>query len=233
MRHEEQEAGGVSLDKNTLTRYEAIRERVAKAAQIAGRDPASIKLIAVTKTFEAEAIQPVLMAGHTRYGENRVQEALRKWQPLRKRHEGVELHLIGPLQSNKAAEAVALFDVIHSIDRTKIAAALAGEIEKQGKTPKLLVQVNTGREPQKAGIAPEEAEEFVALCRNQHNLDVNGLMCIPPFHEDPVPHFNKLAELREQCGLDELSMGMSGDFEQAIFYGATIVRIGSAIFGAR
>lgn len=216
-----------------LANLQKIRERIATAESRAGLKTGQTTLVAVTKTFEAGDILPVLEAGQIAFGENRVQEAARKWPPLRERHPGIELHLIGPLQSNKAAQAVALFDVIETVDREKIAAAIAAEIRRQGRRPKLFVQVNTGSEPQKAGIDPREAEAFVASCRKRHGLEIAGLMCIPPAEEDPSPHFKLLAELGRRCGTPLLSMGMSGDFETAIAHGATHVRVGSAIFGGR
>jgi PLP dependent protein len=214
-------------------RYLSIKERVWRAAQRHGREPASVKLVAVTKTFEEGEIAPVLRQGHSCFGENRVQEATRKWPGLRERFPAIELHLIGPLQSNKTKEAVALFDCIETLDRPKLAAALASEIQRQGKAPRLLIQVNIGLEPQKAGIAPADAAAFARRCTNELGLDISGLMCIPPFEEDPLPHFEKMAALRDELGLHELSMGMSGDFEEAIGAGATGVRVGSAIFGSR
>ncbi len=214
-------------------RYLSIKERVWHAAQNHGREPASVKLVAVTKTFGEDAIVPVLRQGHRHFGENRVQEAMQKWPALRDEFAGVELHLIGPLQTNKAREAVALFDCIETLDRPKLAGALAKEIQRQGKAPRLLIQVNTGLETQKAGIAPADAEAFAVQCRREFDLTVSGLMCIPPEDEDPLPHFEALAALRARLALSELSMGMSGDFEIAIGAGATIVRVGSAIFGGR
>jgi pyridoxal phosphate enzyme (YggS family) len=187
----------------------------------------------VSKTFGAEAIRPVIAAGQRAFGENRVQEAKAKWPALRAEFADIELHLIGPLQSNKAAEAVALFDAIHSIDRDKIAGAIAAEMTRQGRRLRLLVQVNTGAEPQKAGILPQEADAFVARCRMVHGLAIDGLMAIPPAGENPGPHFALLAEIARRLELPSLSMGMSGDFEKAIAFGATDVRVGSAIFGAR
>ena len=218
-----------------MTQYQEISERVRAAAVAAGRDPASVKLVAVTKTFGAEAILPVIEAEHRRFGENRVQEALRKWPPLKDRFPDIELHLIGPLQTNKARDAVGFFDVIHSLDRPSLAAEIAKEITRTGgvRRPRLLVQVNTGRELQKAGVMPEEAEAFLDQCRTCYGLAIEGLMCIPPVDENPAPHFAMLAEMARRHGLSELSMGMSGDFEAAIAAGATYVRIGSAIFGAR
>ncbi len=193
----------------------------------------SVHLVAVTKTVPPEIIEQAIGAGQLRFGENRVQEAQRKWPALRERHPDIELHLIGPLQSNKVREAVALFDAIETVDRPKLARALAEETARAGKHPRLLVQVNTGQEPQKAGVAPGETESFVALCRDTFGLAIDGLMCIPPFDEDPETHFAVLSRLAGKLGLDELSMGMSGDFARAIAFGATYVRIGTAIFGAR
>lgn len=204
-----------------------------RAAEEAGRRPEDITLVAVSKTHEAEAIRPVLEAGHRVFGENRVQEAQGKWPTLREEYPDIELHLIGPLQSNKAADAVALFDVIETVDREKIARELAKEIEKQGKAPRLLVQVNTGKEEQKAGIVPAEAVAFVTRCREEHGLAIDGLMCIPPVDDDPGPHFALLEKLADEAGLSVLSMGMSADFQTAIAFGATHVRVGSAIFGER
>jgi pyridoxal phosphate enzyme (YggS family) len=215
-----------------LERYEEIRSTMAKAAREAGRsdEPA---LVAVTKTFAAPDILPVLEAGHRVFGENRVQEGEGKWPALRQSYPDIELHLIGPLQSNKAAEAVALFDVIETIDREKIARAIKAESDKQAKRLRLYVQVNTGLEPQKAGIAPDDTAQFVGFCRDELGLSIEGLMCIPPADENPGPHFALLRRLARECGLEKLSMGMSGDFETAIAFGATGVRVGSAIFGSR
>jgi len=210
-----------------------VRARIAAACREAGRDPRAVRLIAVSKTFGAETIRPVIAAGQRLFGENRVQEAKAKWPELRAATPGIELHLIGPLQSNKAADAVALFDVIHSIDRDRIAAAVAAEIERQGRSLRLLVQVNTGAEPQKAGVLPEETDAFVARCRDVHHLRIDGLMCIPPAEEAPAPHFALLQKIAKRLGLASLSMGMSGDFETAIAFGATDIRVGSAIFGHR
>lgn len=194
--------------------------------------PGSVTLVAVSKTVSIEGIRPVLEAGHRVFGENRVQEAEAKWPTLRQEFSGIELHLIGPLQSNKAAEAVAIFDVIESVDRPKIAEALIREMTKQDRFLPCLVQVNTGREPQKAGIAPDETEAFVGFCRGL-GLPVVGLMCIPPVNEEPAPHFALLREIAVRCGVSVLSMGMSGDFASAITFGATHVRVGTAIFGHR
>jgi pyridoxal phosphate enzyme (YggS family) len=187
----------------------------------------------VSKTFDADAIRLVISAGQRVFGENRVQEAQGKWPVLKAETPSLELHLIGPLQSNKAAEAVALFDVIETVDREKIARALAAEMQKQGRNLRLYVQVNTGLEPQKAGIAPDETAAFVSLCRKTIGIEIEGLMCIPPADENPGPHFALLAKLAAACKLEKLSMGMSGDFETAVQFGATSVRVGSAIFGAR
>lgn len=217
----------------TVDRLGQVLESVASAAREANRPAADVALVAVSKTFETEDIRPVLQAGHRVFGENRVQEAQGKWPELKAEFPGVELHLIGPLQSNKAKEAVALFDVIETVDREKIAAALAAEIARQGKAPRLYVQVNTGLEPQKAGIPPREAVAFVARCRGVHGLAIEGLMCIPPAEENPGPHFALLEKLAKEAGLSRLSMGMSGDYELAIRFGATSVRVGSAIFGSR
>jgi PLP dependent protein len=214
-------------------RLEDVRNRMRKAAVEAGRRPEAVTLVAVSKTFDAEAIRPAIALGQRVFGENRVQEAQGKWPGLREETAGIELHLIGPLQSNKAAEAVALFDVIETVDREKIARALAAEMARQGRSLRLYVQVNTGLEPQKAGIAPDDTVAFVTLCRDELGLVIEGLMCIPPADENPGPHFALLAKLAARCGLDKLSMGMSGDYDVAIGFGATSVRVGSAIFGAR
>jgi len=218
---------------NTAGRLDFVRAEIRKAALGAGRDPASITLIAVTKTFAAEAIAPAIAAGQHVFGENRVQEAKAKWPPLRGQHPDLELHLIGPLQSNKAREAVASFDAIHTIDRPKIAAAIAEEIARQGRRPRLFVEVNTGGETQKAGVLPEAADAFIRDCREKNGLAIEGLMCIPPFEEPPAPHFALLQKIAKRNGLASLSMGMSADFQSAIAFGATHVRVGSAIFGER
>lgn len=210
-----------------------VQSRLAAAAREAGRDPASVHLIAVSKTFEAEAIVPVLDAGQRLFGENRVQEAKAKWPDMRARYPDAELHLIGPLQSNKTREAVELFDAIHTVDRPKIARAIAEEQQKQGKRLKLFIEVNTGEEAQKAGIAPKDTASFLAHCRDDLGLGIAGLMCIPPVDEEAAVHFAFLAKLARELGLPELSMGMSSDFETAAEFGATYVRVGSAIFGAR
>ena len=221
-------------DENTPDgRLEQVRGRIQKAARAAGRASEDIALVAVSKTFGAEGIVPVLQAGQRVFGENRVQEAMAKWPALKAEFSGIELHLIGPLQSNKAREAVALFDVIETVDREKIARALAAEMTRQGRAIRLYVQVNTGLEPQKAGIAPDDTVSFVAFCREELGLAIEGLMCIPPADENPGPHFALLAKLAARCDLDRLSMGMSGDYETAVGFGATSVRVGSAIFGSR
>lgn len=217
----------------TVTALSDVQSRLAAAAREAGHDPATTQLIAVSKTFGADAIVPVLDAGHRQFGENRVQEAKSKWPELRARYPGVTLHLIGPLQSNKTREAVELFDAIHTVDRPKIARAIAEEQQRQGKRLKLFIEVNTGEEPQKAGVMPKEAKAFLDHCRNDLGLEISGLMCIPPVDEEPAVHFAFLAKLASDLGLAELSMGMSSDFETAANFGATYVRVGSAIFGAR
>jgi len=210
-----------------------IAARIAAAAEEAGRSPDDIQLIAVSKTFGPAEILPVMEAGQMCFGENRVQEAQGKWPALRETHPGIDLHLIGPLQSNKTKDAVALFDAIHTIDRPKIARRIAQEIAAQGRTPRLFIQVNTGDEPQKAGVAFGEAHALYRQCRDEFELNIEGLMCIPPFEENPEPHFERLASLAAELGLSGLSMGMSADFETAIKHGATHIRVGSAIFGAR
>ncbi|RVQ00609.1 YggS family pyridoxal phosphate-dependent enzyme [Sinorhizobium meliloti] len=214
-------------------RLNEVLSRIRASEKSAKRSENAVSLVAVSKTFNAETIRPVIEAGQRVFGENRVQEAQAKWPALKRETPDIELHLIGPLQSNKAADAVALFDVIETIDREKIARAVAAEMQRQGRDIRLYVQVNTGLEPQKAGIAPEDAAAFVRLCRDELALNIEGLMCIPPLDENPGPHFALLAKLADQCGLSRLSMGMSGDFETAIAFGATGVRVGSAIFGAR
>jgi pyridoxal phosphate enzyme (YggS family) len=215
------------------TGISAVREAIAAACRDAGRDPAGVTLVAVSKTFGAEAIEPVIAAGQRVFGENRVQEAKAKWPPLQARHAGLELHLVGSLQSNKAKEAVALFDAIHSVDRPSLAEALAKEIARQSKRPLLFAEINTGAEPQKAGVVPQEADGFLAACRDRYGLVVAGLMCIPPADEAPAPHFALTAQIAKRNGLKFLSMGMSADFPTAIAFGATHVRVGTAIFGAR
>lgn len=211
----------------------AVEVAIARACKDARRDRADVTLIAVSKTFDADAIEPVLGAGQRVFGENRVQEAKAKWPPLSAAHRGIALHLIGPLQSNKAKEAVALFDAIHSVDRTSLCAALAKEIATQKRAPQLFVQINTGEEPQKAGIAPQDADGFLVRCRDDYGLNISGLMCIPPAQEPPAGHFALTAKIAGRNGLKHLSMGMSADFTTAIMLGATHVRVGSAIFGGR
>jgi hypothetical protein len=218
---------------SAVERLQAVKDEIERACREAGRASDSVTLVAISKTFGAEAIRPVLAAGQRVFGENRVQEAKAKWPELRAELSGVELHLVGPLQSNKAKEAVALFDAIHTVDRPKIAQALAEEIAKQGRRPKLFVEINTGAEPQKAGVLPEAADDFIGECRNKYGLVVEGLMCIPPLQEAPAPHFALTAKIAKRNGLALLSMGMSADFASAIAFGATHVRVGSAIFGAR
>jgi pyridoxal phosphate enzyme (YggS family) len=222
-----------SQSSSALAALTDVKARIVTAAREARRDPAATHLIAVTKTFGADDIRPVLDAGHKLFGENRVQEAKTKWPELRGGYPDIELHLIGPLQSNKTKEAVELFDAIHTVDRPKIAKAIADELARQGKRIKLFIQVNTGEEPQKAGVAPKEAAAFLAHCRDDLGLEIAGLMCIPPVDEEPAVHFAFLAKLASALGLKELSMGMSGDYETATQFGATYVRVGSAIFGAR
>ncbi|MCG7504228.1 YggS family pyridoxal phosphate-dependent enzyme [Mesorhizobium retamae] len=218
---------------DAVQQLETVKARIAAAEREASRQADAVTLVAVSKTFDADAIRPVLAAGQRVFGENRVQEAQGKWPALRLEFPGIELHLIGPLQSNKAKEAVALFDVIETVDREKIASELAKEITRQGKAPRLYVQVNTGSEPQKAGIEPKEAVAFVKRCRDVHGLVIEGLMCIPPADENPGPHFALLEKLAREAGLEKLSMGMSGDYELAVAFGASSVRVGSAIFGHR
>src|SRR5262245_40419988 len=210
-----------------------VRQRITRAASDADRNATDITLVAVSKTFGASAIEPVIAAGQRVFGENRVQESKAKWPELRARHSGIILHLIGPLQSNKAQEAVALFDCIQSLDREKLARVLADEIQRQGRSPQLFIEINTGGEEQKAGIAPRDADRFIASCRSTYGLAIQGLMCIPPAEEEPALHFALLETIAKRNGLKGLSMGMSADFETAIRFGATHVRVGSAIFGER
>ncbi|MGA7809729.1 YggS family pyridoxal phosphate-dependent enzyme [Bradyrhizobium sp.] len=210
-----------------------VEQEIVRACREARRDRASVTLIAVSKTFGADLIAPVMEAGQHVFGENRVQEAMAKWPGLMSAYPGLALHLIGPLQSNKAKEAVGLFDAIHSVDRPSICQALAKEIDSQNRHPELFVQINTGEEPQKAGVAPGEADGFIARCRDHYGLVISGLMCIPPVEEAPAPHFALTAKIAARNGLKNLSMGMSADFAIAIQFGATHVRVGSAIFGHR
>ena len=210
-----------------------MRSQVAQACRDANRDPVTVTLVAISKTFEAEAIEPVIASGQQIFGENRVQEAKAKWPPLTARYSGIELHLVGSLQSNKAKEAVTLFDAIHSVDRTSLAEALAKEISRQNRQPLLFVEINTGAEPQKAGVLPQDADAFLAACRDRYGLSISGLMCIPPHDEAPAPHFALTAKIAKRNRLTLLSMGMSADFPTAIAFGATHVRVGTAIFGGR
>ncbi|WP_416193494.1 YggS family pyridoxal phosphate-dependent enzyme [Nitrobacter sp. TKz-YC01] len=210
-----------------------VEAEIVRACRDARRERSSVTLVAVSKTFGAETIAPVIAAGQQVFGENRVQEAQRKWPALIAAHPGLALHLIGPLQSNKAKEAVALFDAIHSVDRPSLCEALAREIDRQNRRPSLFVQINTGEEPQKAGVAPSDADDFIARCRDAHGLTIAGLMCIPPMNDAPAPHFALTAKIARRNGLTQLSMGMSADFAIAIALGATHVRVGSAIFGRR
>lgn len=211
----------------------SILERIAKAAKAAGRPPDAIALVAVSKQQPDERIDAMLATGQRLFGENRVQEAQARWAERRAASPDLRLRLIGPLQSNKAGDAVRLFDAIDSLDRPKLAAAIADAVQKHGRCPELLVQVNTGEEPQKAGVAPAEADAFIAAVQREYQLPVAGLMCIPPADEEPAMHFALLAKIAARNGLRELSMGMSDDFETAIRFGATQVRVGSALFGAR
>ena len=219
--------------QDAVAALSAVKQEIAQACREAGRDPGSVKLVAVSKTFGSDAIEPVIAAGQHVFGENRVQEAKAKWPPLKEKYPGIELHLIGPLQSNKAKDAIQLFDAIHSVDRPSLCAALAKETERQGRHPLLFVEVNTGAEPQKAGVLPERADEFLQICATTYGLTIAGLMCIPPLDEPPAPHFALTAKIAERNGLKLLSMGMSADFKIAIRFGATHVRVGTAIFGQR
>ncbi|HJS61309.1 MAG TPA: YggS family pyridoxal phosphate-dependent enzyme [Pseudolabrys sp.] len=216
-----------------LTGLKHVRTEIARACSDANRDPSEVTLIAVSKTFAAETIEPVIAGGQRVFGENRVQEAKAKWPQLLEKHSGLELHLIGPLQSNKAKEAVSLFDAIHSVDRASLCDALAKEIGKQKRQPTLFVEINTGAEAQKSGVLPQNADAFLAACRDQYGLKISGLMCIPPLDEAPGPHFALTAKIARRNGLNLLSMGMSADFTTAIALGATHVRVGTAIFGTR
>jgi PLP dependent protein len=224
---------GADLISDSPSGLVSVEREIARACKDAGREQSSVRLIAVSKTFDAAAITPVLASGQRVFGENRVQEAKAKWPAIMVGTPGIELHLIGPLQSNKAKDAVALFDAIHSVDRPSICEALAKEIEKQGRSPTLFVQINTGEEPQKAGIAPSEADAFIATCSRDFGLTISGLMCIPPVEDAPAPHFALTAKIAARNGLKLLSMGMSADFAAAIQMGATHIRVGSAIFGHR
>jgi len=221
------------ITPHSLNGLATVEQDIARACKEARRERASVALIAVSKTFDAEIIAPVIVAGQRVFGENRVQEAKAKWPGLMAAYPGIALHLIGPLQSNKAKEAVSLFDAIHSVDRPSICEALAKEIDLQKRRPELFVQLNTGEEPQKAGVAPDDADAFIAACREKYGLSISGLMCIPPVNDAPAPHFALTAKIAARNGLKHLSMGMSADFAIAIQFGATHVRVGSAIFGAR
>jgi pyridoxal phosphate enzyme (YggS family) len=225
--------GMMTADHSSKQRYLEVTTRIAAAAKRAGRNPADITLVAVSKTFDSDEIVPVLDIPHRVFGENRVQESYGKWPQLKERYPDTVLHLIGPLQTNKTREAVELFDCIETLDREKLARTLAREIDAAGKSPELFIQVNTGLEPQKAGIPPQDVDQFVKTCRSTYGLPVSGLMCIPPADEEPSLHFALLAKLAKRNGLAKLSMGMSGDFETAIELGATHIRVGSAIFGSR
>lgn len=224
---------GTDVTLSSPHRLADVEAELVRACADARRERSSVSLIAVSKTYDATAIEPVIAAGQLQFGENRVQEAKGKWPPLVAAHPNLTLHLIGPLQSNKAKEAVALFDAIHSIDRPSICEALSKEIVKQKRKPLLFVQLNTGEEPQKAGIAPADADDFIKRCATTYDLQIAGLMCIPPVDDPPAPHFALTAKIATRNGLKLLSMGMSADFAIAIQFGATHVRVGSAIFGAR
>ena len=221
------------ITPHSLNGLATVEQDIARACKEARRERASVALIAVSKTFDAKIIAPVIVAGQRVFGENRVQEAKAKWPGLMAAYPGIALHLIGPLQSNKAKEAVSLFDAIHSVDRPSICEALAKEIDLQKRRPELFVQLNTGEEPQKAGVAPDDADAFIAACREKYGLSISGLMCIPPVNDAPAPHFALTAKIAARNGLKHLSMGMSADFAIAIQFGATHVRVGSAIFGER
>jgi hypothetical protein len=214
-------------------RLESVRATIEHAAAANGREAANITLIAVSKTIPVEIIEEAVAAGHRVFGENRVQEGKAKWPALKARFPDIELHLIGPLQTNKVRDALALFDAIHAVDRDSLAATLAKEIARAGRQPKLFIEVNTGSEVSKAGVAPAEADRFIETCRERHGLTISGLMCIPPVDEPAAPHFTLLAKIAERNGLPLLSMGMSADYEEAIAHGATHIRVGTAIFGAR
>lgn len=215
------------------TALAAVRDEIAAACREANRTPGEVTLVAVSKTFGADAIAPVIAAGQRVFGENRVQEAQGKWPAMRECYHDLELHLVGPLQSNKTRDAVLLFDAIHSLDRPSLCAALSKEIERQSRAPVLFVEINTGAEAQKAGVLPESADAFIAACRKDYGLTVAGLMCLPPFNDPPAPHFALTAKIAARNGLKLLSMGMSADFALAIRFGATHVRVGTAIFGHR
>jgi PLP dependent protein len=230
MKHTQDQA---ESEAHAPAQLKAVRQDIAQACAKAQRDPAAVTLVAVSKTFGGPAIAPVLAAGQRVFGENRVQEATAKWPTLKAEYPATELHLVGPLQSNKAKEAVALFDAIHSVDRPSLCEALAREIAKQGRAPLLFAEINTGGEPQKSGVLPQEADGFLDRCRQSYGLPIAGLMCLPPLGEPPAPHFGLTAMIARRNGLRLLSMGMSADFALAIAFGATHVRVGSAIFGER
>ncbi len=221
------------MNASVKDRLDSVRAAIERAAAANGREAANITLIAVSKTIPAEKIEDALAAGHRVFGENRVQEAKAKWPALKARFPDMELHLIGPLQTNKVREALALADAIHALDRESLAATLAKEIARAGRHPQLFVEVNTGNEASKAGVAPAEADRFIETCRERHGLIISGLMCIPPLDEPAAPHFKLLAKIAERNGLPLLSMGMSADYEEAIAHGATHIRVGTAIFGSR
>ena len=223
----------LDLPVGIVERLAAVRDRIAAAARAVGRDAASVTLVAVSKTHDATAVSAAISAGQRVFGENRVQEAEAKYPALKAAHPDLVLHLIGPLQTNKVKDAVALFDVIESVDRPKLAEALAREMDRTGRRPRCFIQINTGEEPQKAGVLPAAADAFIKECRERLQLPVVGLMCIPPFDQEPSPHFALLREIARRHGLEELSMGMSADYEIAIRLGATHVRVGTAIFGER
>lgn len=223
----------MTRNEDAAEKLRRIRAKMSEAERFVGRAGGSAHFIAVSKTFDENSIEPFLAAGHRMFGENRVQEAKTKWPALKSRYRDIELHLIGPLQTNKVREALLLFDCIQTLDRDRLAGEIAKEAKKLDRWPQLYVQVNSGEEPQKAGIAPQEAIAFVERCRSLHGLVISGLMCIPPADEPPGPHFKLLDQLAEHSGLAVRSMGMSGDFEQAIWCGATHVRVGSALFGSR
>jgi pyridoxal phosphate enzyme (YggS family) len=220
-------------EAGTPSGLKSVRQDIAQACAKARRDPAEVTLVAVSKTFGADAITPVLAAGQRVFGENRVQEAMAKWPALKAAYPATALHLVGPLQSNKVKEAVALFDAIHAVDRPSLCEALAREIARQGRTPLLFAEINTGGEPQKSGVLPQEADDFLERCRQTYGLTIAGLMCLPPISEPPAPHFGLTAMIARRNGLRLLSMGMSADFALAIAFGATHVRVGTAIFGER
>ena len=221
------------IDSDIGDRLATVNARIAAAARACGRAPDSVALVAVSKTQPVAAVRAALAVGHRLFGENRVQEAETKYPGLREAYPNLSLHLIGPLQTNKAKDAVALFDVIETVDRPRLATALAREMDKSGRRPPCLIEVNTGEEPQKSGVFPAAADDFVAECRDRMGLPIVGLMCVPPLDEEPAPHFALLRDIARRTGLDVLSMGMSADFETAIRFGATHVRVGTAIFGAR